>query len=178
MKDYLSSKNRVIVTVLFTVYTLSIILWDYSHGGVPIHYLFESDDFPGISNWWGVLIVPIFSWIILKRISKRDDYTNVSLSKYIILRFLLAAVFGIIVSMFFFSETNEVVSYLMIVLLAISFFFPLYRGEFLLGYVMSTLFAFGAFIPTLGALILMCLLFLFYRIGRLGASVLQSKQSI
>ncbi|MFK7952499.1 MAG: hypothetical protein AB8B73_06605 [Ekhidna sp.] len=178
MKDYLSVKNRIIVTVLFTVYTLLLILWDYSHGGVPIHYLFESDDLPGISNWWGVLIVPVFSWIILKRISNRDDHIDYSGAKYILLRFLLAAVFGIIVSMFFFSEVDVMVSYLMVALLAISFFFPLYKGEFLLGYVMSTLFAFGTFIPTLGALILMCLLFLFYKIGRLVASALQAKKAI
>lgn len=178
MKDYLSVKKRLLITGVFTLYALSLILWDYFHAGVPVHYLFHSDDFPGFSNWWGVLIVPIFSWIILKRLSDRDDLTDDSGARYMLLRFLLAAVFGIIVCLFFFSEANEMVSYLMLALLAISFFFPLYKGEFVLGYVMSTLFAFGAFIPTLGALILMCLLFLFYRIGRLVASVLQAKQAI
>lgn len=178
MKDYLSITNRLIVTALFTAYVWSLILWDYMHDGVPVHYILHSDDMPGISNWWGALIIPVLVWFVLRLISKRNDQvTDKASVKTSTLRLLLAVLFGTVISVLFSSESNAI-DYLMLGLFAASFFFKLYRSEFFLGFVMSTLLVFGAAIPAIGGVILVGILFIFYKIGRLIAALLQPKQSI
>ncbi|HEY2092410.1 MAG TPA: hypothetical protein VGJ81_11010 [Thermoanaerobaculia bacterium] len=33
------------------------------HGGVPVHPILRRADMPGISNWWGALIIPALNAI-------------------------------------------------------------------------------------------------------------------
>jgi hypothetical protein len=37
----------------------SLLAWQYTHEGVPSHYLFQRADLPELSNWWGVLVFTI-----------------------------------------------------------------------------------------------------------------------
>ena len=71
MTEQQLSRVRLYFTALVTLITWSMLLWQYSNAGVPSHHLLHRADLPAISNWWGGLLLPALSWIMLGRIQKR-----------------------------------------------------------------------------------------------------------
>ncbi|WP_405207616.1 hypothetical protein [Aquimarina sp. LLG6339-5] len=60
------------------------IFWEYHYNnGVTTHHLLAREDLTGISNWWGLLSIPLLSWILIplsKWLYNKDSITY-SLSK-------------------------------------------------------------------------------------------------
>ncbi|MBS9464360.1 hypothetical protein KIM67_18205 [Flagellimonas sp. 389] len=167
MKKVLNQKSRVVITVVATILVWTHLAWDYLHGGIPTHYLLHDKDLPGIPNWWGGIVLPIFTYFLLHRIHKRTNpqHTKKSLGKLVV-RFLAGLLFAVIISVCF-SYGIEVTDYIMGSLFMLAFVFPLYRSEYLLGWVFGAAFTFGAIIP-IGFGSLLCLLFyIFYKMTRL-----------
>ena len=150
---------------LFTLYGWTLIAWDYFHGGVPTHYLLHDKDMPGISNWWGLILVPLISFISLVRIGRRQSRNTEESNKRVAIRFSLAIAFSITLSILFF-QSSEVGDYLMLAVFLLSFWFPLYKIEFYLGFFIGSIYTFGAFIPGLAGLILVGIYFLFHTIRK------------
>ena len=72
--------TRILITGIVTLLILGLLLWQNFHGGVPSHHILNRADLPEISNWWGGLVLPILTWVLLrkieKRISKQDSITQ------------------------------------------------------------------------------------------------------
>ncbi|MBZ9731736.1 hypothetical protein LB467_18815, partial [Salegentibacter sp. JZCK2] len=49
----------------------SFLFWDYFHDGVASHHILNKKELPAISNWWGGILLPVLSWVLLGRIEKR-----------------------------------------------------------------------------------------------------------
>lgn len=148
MKNQLSSKNRAIITGIFTlIMGIFIALEHFYEGGVRTHYLLHSRDMPGFSNWWGLLLIPIFTFVISGFI-KPHNVKGETRYKQIIIGFCAMVLFGLAISYSFIIE-SEFTLYLTIALLVSGFLVPVYRLECLLGYVLGMLFTFGAIIPIL-----------------------------
>jgi hypothetical protein len=151
MNEFLSFKNRIVFTVVLTVLVLAWLIWDYYHGGVPVHHLLHRDDLPGFSNWWGVLLLPVLSWFLLYRIQKRDklkekERNNKSTAFY---GFIGALFTGIFFSILFSYGFENVLGYFMLVLLSIGLFLPTYRSEYLLGFILGMTYIFGSVLSTI-----------------------------
>ena len=125
----------------------SMIFWH------PYPQNFEEGSF-SISNGWGAVLLPLLTWYLLYRIQKRafakqDGYTQAS---HILLNGLFgwvgALLFGILLSAFFTFGYADVCGYMLVGLLPLALFFPIYRAEYLLGFVMGMTFTFGAVLPT------------------------------
>ena len=102
---------------------------------------------PGIPNWVGAMILPFFTWLLLARIAKRVNGNTSSESlKKVFLRFMAAAVVSIAIAICFMNDI-EIPSFVLLSILGLGFFFPLYYSEFLLGWVLGSAFTFGAVIP-------------------------------
>ncbi len=157
----LNSQLHLYGFVLFILYSWLLIAWDYFHGGVSTHYLLHDKDMPGISNWWGLILVPLISFISFMRIGKRQSRNPEESNRKVAVRFLLAIAFSITLSILFF-QSSDVGDYLMLVVFLLSFWFPLYKTEFYLGFFIGSIYTFGAFIPGLAGLILIGIYFLFY----------------
>lgn len=71
MQRQLSTKAQAFITAVITLFIFSILLWDHIHGGVQSHHILDQEELPAISNWWGGLLLPVLSWILLGRIEKR-----------------------------------------------------------------------------------------------------------
>ncbi len=151
--------------IFFTLYAWGLIAWDFFHEGVPTHYLLHDENMPGISNWWGAIIIPLVSYISLLRIQRRQSLYPGESNRKLLTRFLMAVAFGITLSILFFL-LPEVIDYLMLTLFVLSFWVPLYKTEFYLGFVVGALYTFGSFIPSLAGLILVGIYFLFHTIGK------------
>lgn len=102
---------------------------------------------PGIPNWVGALILPFFTWLLLYRIQRRTNRPQSPDSlKKIGLRFLAAAAVAITIAICFVNGI-QIPTLVLLSILGLGLFFPLYYSEFLLGWVLGSAFTFGAVIP-------------------------------
>jgi hypothetical protein len=128
------------------------LMWNYFHGGVPSHHVLQRKDLPEISNWWGALLLPILTWIVLQRIQKRlytnQDGTVSKTSKIAVYGFLGSLIYGMTLATFFTLGFSEPPFYMLIGLLFIALFYPIFRSECLLGFVLGMTYTFGAILPT------------------------------
>jgi len=153
--------------------------WDYFHGGIPTHYLLHNPDLPGIPNWLGAIVLPFFTWFLLYRIHKRIDESEIratseSLRK-VILRFFAATLVSISIAVCFVGGI-DVIDYIMGSVFVLAFLFPLYKSEFLLGWVLGSTFTFGAIIPIGFGSIFALLFFLIYKFMKAIGTFIRSKR--
>ena len=160
-----ATKIKMGLTLTITLLVWGHILWDYFNGGIPTHYLLHNKDLPGIPNWVGGIILPFFAWFLLGRIQKRllQEESKESLS-LVVYRFFSAAVVAIAIAISFLGGI-PVTDYIMLGIFVLAFIFPLYKSEYLLGWVLGSAFTFGAVIPMGFGSLFALVCFLFYRIG-------------
>ena len=170
---------RILITIIVAFLVWGHVVWDYFHGGIPTHYLLHDDNLPGIPNWLGAIVLPFFTWFLLYRIHKRIDVPKNSIASeslsIVLRRFLLALVISIAISIFFVLEI-DVILYIMMVIAMLAFIFPIYKSEFLLGWVLGSTFTFGAVIPIGFGSLFASVFFLFYKIPRAIMKYFQSKK--
>ena len=83
------------------------------------------------------------------------------------MRFIRALVFGILLSVFF-TMWSPAPGYMMLGAILLSFFFPLYRPEYLLGFILGMSYTFGANLPIIVSLILLIVFLFTYKVIRAG----------
>jgi hypothetical protein len=172
MKNKKSIMTRMLMTGIITILIFGLLFWEYFHGGVPSHHILQRKDLPEISNWWGGLLLPVLTWILLCRIEKRLDKQNSFVQqaknqniKFIGL-FLCGLIFGILIAASFTNDYNLFLDNVLYILLVLSLIFPIYYSEFILGFIFSMTYTFGAILPTIFILIIVALGFLVYRFIR------------
>ncbi|MEO5909616.1 MAG: hypothetical protein ABIP95_01950 [Pelobium sp.] len=177
LMEKLSLKNRILFTSVIILFVWLNLIWDYFHSGVPTHHILKREDLPGLSNWWGGIAIPTITWFLLFRIAKRINHNETPLTNklnQVIYGFLGALIFGIILS-FFFTIGSIIPEYMMIGVIVLSFFIPLYKAEFLLGFIIGMVYTFGGILP-IGIGSLLTLLFLVsYKLVRFSILYLVSK---
>ena len=152
------------------VFVLCILIVEHFRGGVISHHLLAREDMPKISNWWGILIVPLVSWVLLTLIQKRHKRSanhQKSISKQEIYGFIGAFIFGIIITVLFYNAP-ELPGYLLLMTIVVALFLPIYRPECYLGFILSMTYGFGGFIPVIFGLVLMAVYTIEYRYIRKG----------
>ena len=107
----LSIKFRILFTATVTILVWIHLIWDHFNGGVPTHYLLQSEDMPGISNWWGGITLPLTTFLLLlwvhKNQLKAPEQENNKLSRKLIMRFFSSLlVCGSIICPFFYGVTR------------------------------------------------------------------------
>ena len=131
----------------------SLLIWQYLHDGVPSHYLMQNPEFPELSNWWGALLLPVLSWGLLNRIKKRiinsPAESRTLLTKQVIISLVISLTYGAMLSLSFLYGYAEISSVMFPGILFFALFFRVYREEFVLGFILSMSFVFGAILPIL-----------------------------
>ena len=157
-KQFEKLKYYVIaITILFVV---GYLLWEHLNGGILSHHLMYHPDYPSISNWWGLLILPFLAWLSTERIEKRITLQpNDAPVRAKILRVVRIGFFGMLilsfVQSFSFSVGYENVAiYLSLGLVVVGLFLPIYRAECIFGYVFGSIVFTGAIIPLIGILVM------------------------
>ena len=143
-----------LITGIITVAILSLLIWQHFHGGVPAHHLLQKKELPAISNWWGALLLPVLTWVLLgsieKRLQKQGATTPLS-EKYqlrIIGLFLLGLALSLSIAISFTYDYKPYLDNVLYVLLVLSILVPIFYAEFMLGFVLGMSYSFGAILPT------------------------------
>lgn len=147
-------KTRFYLTGIVAIAIWSPLAWCHYHGGVPSHHILAREDLPEISNWWGGLLLPLLTWFLLYRVQRRaiiniaGELELSQIPKAVIYGFAGSLVFGILLSTFFTFGFSDPPFYMLIGALLLALFFPIYRAECFLGFVLGMTFTFGAVLPT------------------------------
>lgn len=150
--------TRLILTALALVFALAHLGWEHTHGGVLAHHLLNRADLPAISNWWGLLLIPALAWHLVGRMQRRLAQRGAS-KRSVLAGFFASLAYGAGLALAF-TMGQEVVTYLFLGIFVIALFAPVYRAEFVLGFVLGMSFTFGAVLPT----IIACVIAAFSRI--------------
>lgn len=127
--------------------------WEYSHGGVAAHHLLNDPGLPAVSNWWGLLVVPLLVWIGTKRIDRRaatlvQAGSRERFATLVRLRFMLALAWGGALALAF-TYGHPAANVFFIGAFVIAPLVHGYRAEYLLGFALGMTFTFGAMLPVL-----------------------------
>jgi hypothetical protein len=165
-------RTRIIITGIIALLIWGLLFWQYTHGGVPRHHILDQKDLPEISNWWGGLLLPVVTWILLGRIIARLNKKEL-LSKQrknqknrMIGLFLLGVILGILIVLSFTNDVKFILDNILYVFAVLSLVFPIYYAEFILGFILAMTYTFGAILPTVFILIIAAAAFLLYRFIR------------
>lgn len=166
-------KSRLYITGVVSLAIGSLLLWNHFHGGVPSHSILAREDMPSISNWWGALVLPLLTWFLLYRIEQRLRKASApsGWSPYpsdVVFGFAGALLFGIVLSTSFALKYADVPFFMLISIFGIALFLPIYRSEYLLGFVIGMTYVFGAVLPTGIGSILVLLSAVIYLVVRPG----------
>ena len=144
MNDQPFKLHRLLLVVATSLYIWALLAFEHFNGGVVSHHLLQREDLPAMSNWWGALVLPLLSWFITGRIYKR---VVTAYPFAVVAGFIGALLFGVLLSVLFLYQQQHILSGLMLSLPVLALIFPLYRAEFLLGFVLGMCFTFGVLIP-------------------------------
>jgi hypothetical protein len=171
---------KLYFTLAISIAIWALLLWDHFHGGVPSHHLLHRADLPKISNWWSGLIIPALTLLLTYRIERRlihsDDQKQSFLN--ILYPFLFALIYGILISVFFLMGYSKITGYLFNGIVLLALFFPIYRAEYLLGFVIGITPTFGAFLSTVAGTILVIVGLLIYLFVRKGIWLVFKKNQV
>jgi hypothetical protein len=145
---------RLYATALAVLAELAHLAWEYFNGGVKSHHILNLPEMPAISNWWGLFLLPVLTWYLTGRIQKsivshdigKDEISKLPLR--VIAGFIGSLFHGILLSISFTNGNETIASYLFLGMFVLALLLPVYRAEFVLGFVLGMTFTFGVVLPT------------------------------
>lgn len=151
-KSYRLPPLLALASLLFVAAHL---IYEHLNGGVQSHHLLNRSDLPVISNWLGLIFLPILGWLFGARIRDRQASASQSRSSSGLWAGLVGAlIYGAALAIAFELDASALLSSLFLCLFLLAFLFPVYRAEYALGFVVGMTITFGAVLPTLVAVIL------------------------
>lgn len=139
-------RTRATLTILVTVAICSLLAWQQFNGGVPSHSFMARKDMPSISNWWGALTLPILAWFALGNVAERIA-RNATTERAALAGFIGGALFGLVLAVSYSLGYSQVPRVQVRVLPLFALAFPIYRAEYLLGFVLALSYTFGGVLP-------------------------------
>jgi len=179
LKSLVNNKNHGAVAGF--ILALAFLLWEHFNGGVVTHHLLAREDLPGLSNWWGLLTIPLLMWIAIPLINKRQAKGGNSESNFkefeaqVLKHFLFALAFGVLMSLLWEFNHANILQYLIYFPILVALFKPVHLPEYLMGFVLGMLFTFGGILPILFGLVLWTLCFLLNKFVRILKNLFSSK---
>jgi hypothetical protein len=149
MDDRRFLRARVTATAAVAVAEWAFLTWQHVHGGVPSHHFLDRTDMPAISNWWGGLVLPCMSWLLLGRVQRRIASQLGAATRQAAIGFIGALGFGVLLSVFFMRGDDQVAGVMFELLFLIALVVPIYRAEYLLGFVLGMAYTFGGVLPSI-----------------------------
>ena len=133
----------------------ALLVHEHFTGGVRSHHLLDRPDLPAISNWLGLIVMPVLGWLLGRRFHRSASQTPTSRSCVLLWVCLICAlVYGAAMATTFALGASAMTSALFFGLFLFAAIFPIYRIEYITGFVVGMAFVFGAVLPCLVAVVL------------------------
>lgn len=124
--------------------------WEFTHGGVKTHHLLARGDLPGASNWWGVLILPLLGLLASRAVTSRARAGQGTV-KNAAVALSGSVLVGVAMAVSFASGYESFTSGIFLAVLVAGLLLPLYRAEWMFGFVLGMTFVFGPVLSLMAA---------------------------
>ncbi|MBB3834641.1 putative membrane protein YeaQ/YmgE (transglycosylase-associated protein family) [Xanthomonas arboricola] len=132
--------------LLGVLVAIAQLAWEHSHGGVRSHHLLNRADLPAISNWWGLLSLPLVGWLAVSVVASRAAGDG-AVFRNAVAGAVGAWAAGGSLSVAFVLGNESVAFGVLVTLLLCAVVVRAYRAEYLFGFVLGMTFVFGAVLP-------------------------------
>lgn len=156
-------RARATATAAVAVAEWAFLAWQHGHGGVPGHHFLDRADMPAISNWWGGLVLPCITWFLLGRVQRRIASPVGAAMRDATIGFIGALGFAVLLSIFFARGDDQVTGVMFELLFVTALVVPIYRAEYLLGFVLGMACTFGGVLPSVVGVIVALIALLIHR---------------
>jgi hypothetical protein len=160
---------RIGFTAFVSLCLGSLLLWQYLNDGIPSHYFLADKTMPLVSNAWGAVTVPLFTWFMLWRVDTRlfDQPTAIPFPREVLAAFMGALVYGVILGVSITGGFKQISGNTPWFIAAAALLFPVYRAEYFLGFVLGLTYWIGGVLPIfVGSIFLLMAFVLYYFIRR------------
>lgn len=123
------------------VFAMAHLVFEHMTGGVQSHHILANPDLPSISNWFGLLTHPVVGIAAGFRLERPNS------------ALIGALVYGAVLAISFEFGASMLTNIAFFGLIACALVFPIYRAEYILGFMMGMTFTFGGVLPLIIALI-------------------------
>lgn len=141
------STSRLVLAALALLAEAIHLGWEALHGGIVSHHLLQRADLPGLSNAWGLLILPALAAWAAGRLPRRP--ARIGHWMPVVLGFALPLLLGAALSLGFSLKLQGLTEVVFFTLLLLALLLPAHRPESLFGFVLGMSWTFGAVLPTL-----------------------------
>ncbi|TMP77586.1 hypothetical protein CWB73_19415 [Pseudoalteromonas phenolica] len=151
-------KVRNYLMIAVVVFQIVLLTWESLNGGVVTHNFLAQKDMPGLSNWWGLAILPILVWLTAYNIEYRSEQIKDEQSRLAFYTVAARSFVGMLLislaqSTIFSLGYSSIAASLLLVIALIALFLPLYRIEAVVGYVLGGAYFTGPMIPFVGVIL-------------------------
>lgn len=126
--------------------------YEHFNGGVVGHHLLARPDLPLISNWLELAVLPVLGWLFgarLHALSTAGSLARTGAPRSFWFAFGGALVHGGLLAGSFAYGASDLTSGLFFSLFLLAVVLPVYRVEYVLGFVLGMTFTFGGVLPAL-----------------------------
>ncbi len=131
-------------------FALAHLVFEDITGGIQSHHLLADPELPKISNWWGLLTLPLLGLVFgirIQRLAPKSGWAD--FPQDIWMAFIGALAYGALLAISFENGLEMLTNITFFGLVLWALVFPIYRVEYLLGFVMGMTFTFGGVLPLL-----------------------------
>ncbi len=150
--------SRPLLPALMALGLVSLqLFYEHTHGGIVSHHLLAREDMPAISNWLGLISIPLLAFLVMQSLQSRVARNEEQALKWIKAGFLGGLAYGLLMSGLWEFDLDAYMPPLLLLPLLLAFFLPLYRWECFLGMVLGMAWTFGGILPIgIGLLLVLC----------------------
>jgi hypothetical protein len=175
------SSSRVVVSLVplaAIAFAAAFVGMEHFNGGVKTHHFLARADLPGFSNWLSLLILPLLGIIIAVRANslQAGQPSNIH-SASLAAGAAGSLVYGAALAASFHFGLEQFSLTLFAGLFLISIALPVYRVEYILGFVTGMTVTFGSVIPLTFALVFASISFVVRRAALLVLSAIRKPRS-
>lgn len=140
----------VFISLAVLAFGVSHLAYEHLSGGVRSHHLLARSDLPSVSNWLGLVILPLLGWALGVRVRNHTASSEwFGLSAGVWAGLVGSLVYGAGLAVAFEFEASTITSSMFIGLFVLAALLPIYRAEYILGFVIGMTFTFGGVLPSL-----------------------------
>jgi len=170
-------RNPALLTLLALSFAAVHLAFEHFTGGVKGHHALNRPDLPVVSNWLGLLTLPLLGFALWLRIrSQVSQEYWAGFPRSVLAALVGGSLYGIVLSVAFELNATAVMNAAAVGFLVLALAFPVYRAEYITGFVVGMTFTFGGVLPLLVALVVAAISFAGRYIVRSAVSLVRRRR--
>ena len=168
----------VLLPLAALAFAAAHLAFEHFTGGVRSHNLLNRPDLPAISNWLGLVTLPLLGVALGLRIRSHPSPAHVfGMPRPVLTAFAGALAYGGVMAASFELGASGITSATFIGLFVLALALPVYRAEYVAGFVTGMTFTFGGVLPLLVATVVAVFSFVVRYSFRSIATLLRKKRA-